>query len=1223
MMSTHKITAGHGYTYLTRQVAAQDASAVPPGGLAEYYSERGEAPGTWLGSGLAGVGITAGATVSEEQMTALFGEGRHPDAVSIERALRAEGADDEVIAAATELGTPFELNVANNEYLRQVAQLMTEWNRANGQAACSEVPDWMKARIRTTVAQVLFEQQHGRAPADAHELSSFVATQSRIGSRAVAGFDLTFSPVKSVSALWALAPLDVARQIEAAHAIAVGDTMAWLEREATFTRLGRKGIRQVDARGLIAAAFVHRTSRAGDPDLHTHVAVSNKVQTLDGRWRALDGRVLLKATVAASERYNTRLEAELRERLGIGFVDHERPGRRPVREIVGVDQRLIDLWSSRRQDIEARHAELSARFQAEHGRPPTPVESIELAQRATLETRPVKHDPESEGEQRRAWRAQAATVVPSLEAVLSDALRPTAVPYSPTPDALREVALRVIERVEADRASWQRWHVIAETQRQVRSLHLPAASLGPAVETVVETALGEYSVALTRADNLVEPAQLRRGDGSSVYSVAGSQLYTSSAVLKAERTLIDAAQCFDGRRVPDAAIEMALLESTANGLTLNDGQAAFVRELAGSGARCQLALAPAGTGKTTAVRVLARAWVEAGGNLVALAPSAAAARVLGEATGVPADTIAKALLELDRGGLQLTARTLVVVDEAGMASTPDLARLVRRAVAGGASVRLVGDDRQLAAIGAGGVLRDLAETTDAVSLAAAVRFENADEAAAALAVREGRIEAVDYYAEAGRIHVGDAHTAAQSAYDAWAADRAAGKDALLLATTRKQVTLLNRRARADRLVTGSSDGREVQLADGCALSAGDVIVTRRNDRRLGITATDWVKNGDRWTVHAVQPNGDVVATHHDTGRHVTLPAGYVAEHVDLGYATTIHAAQGRTADTCHVVLTGAESREQLYVAMTRGRQANHVHVALPGAADDHAPVRPDTLLPPTARDLLLRVLEREEAARSATSEAVALANPARLLGQAVDRYVDALSIAPLTPDAPPSQPAPLPWLEPVPTCRDDSWQAYLDARAQQIIELADTITSDDIRRGNSGTVIRRRDPTLLPHFALWETTHRSGDKPLLSRELLALQRDDEEHPLTAREELYRRHLAARFAALKGTTADHARRWVALVGAVDPKALSAPEYPQLAEQLSRAFASGVDVDRTLPRLLAERDYAKAPGLLAELAHMAEADELARTELARARAPRHVPSYTPWMDPSIRNGYQHEL
>jgi conjugative relaxase-like TrwC/TraI family protein len=171
----------------------------------------------------------------------------------------------------------------------------------------------------------------------------------------VAGYDLTFSPVKSVSALWAVASPEVAVQVEAAHDAAVADVVGWLEDTATYTRLGRHGVRQVDARGLLAVAFVHRDSRTGDPDLHTHVAISNKVQTTDGRWRALDGRVLHKAAVAASERYNTRLEAQLVDRLGVTFADRptER-GKRPVREIAGMSPDLLEVWSSRRQEITAR-----------------------------------------------------------------------------------------------------------------------------------------------------------------------------------------------------------------------------------------------------------------------------------------------------------------------------------------------------------------------------------------------------------------------------------------------------------------------------------------------------------------------------------------------------------------------------------------------------------------------------------------------------------------------------------------------------------------------------------------------------------------------------------------------------------------------------------------------------------------------------------------------------
>ena len=207
--------------------------------------------------------------------------------------------------------------------------------------------------------------------------------------------------------------------IERAHQAAVKDALTFIEKHALFTRTGPQGIRQVNVRGLVAAAFTHRDSRAGDPDLHTHVAVANKVQTLDGRWLSIDGRVLFKANVAASETYNTALEQHLRDTLGVRFA--ERPGtdpaKRPIREIVGVDPRLNQRWSTRRAHINTRRGELAIQFQEDHGRPPTPVEALHLAQQATLETRDAKHEPRSLAEQRATWLNEAAAVLGGRGAV--------------------------------------------------------------------------------------------------------------------------------------------------------------------------------------------------------------------------------------------------------------------------------------------------------------------------------------------------------------------------------------------------------------------------------------------------------------------------------------------------------------------------------------------------------------------------------------------------------------------------------------------------------------------------------------------------------------------------------------------------------------------------------------------------------------------------------------
>jgi conjugative relaxase-like TrwC/TraI family protein len=1163
-MSAHKLTAGHGYTYLTRHTMAHDGMAPAVDGIGAYYTERGESPGRWVGSGLTGMGIETGAPVSEQQMLALFGEGRHPDAAEIASELRADGHGADVIQEATELGTPFALNVAANEFHRQVAQLAAEWNVANRQPASADVPAWMMARIRTAVGGAMFAREHGRDAIDAQELSDFIARASKLGSKAVAGFDLTFSPVKSVSALWALASEPIAGQIEAAHHAAVADSIAWLERAATFTRLGRNGVRQVDTRGLVAAAFTHRASRAGDPDLHTHVAVSNKVQTLDGRWRALDGRVLFNAAVAASERYNTRLEAELRERVGVRFVARDLAAKRPIREIEGIDERLLAAWSRRRSAIDARRAELSAAFLAEHGRPPTPVEAIALAQQATLETRPAKPTATSRAQQRMDWRTEAAATLgeAGVDAMVATALTQHLSPM-PLPDVYRlaELASSVITNIQDHRATWHCWNVIAEAQRVVRAANVPLAYLDTVVDHVVKTALTEQSIALTRPDEVtVEPPELRRADGTSVYVVAGSQLYTSAAVLDAERSVLAAAADFDGAVADTRTVELTILEAVANGAPLTDEQAEFVNRLATSGARLQLALAPAGTGKTTALQVLARAWTDDGGRVLALAPSAAAARLLGDITGTRSDTLAKALYDLDAGRLQLTDNTLVLVDEAGMASTPDLARLTAHVSAAGASVRFVGDDRQLAAIGAGGLLRDLAQRGEAVTLTTAVRFTDPAEAAAALRVREGAPDSLAFYLDNGRVQVGDEHTAALSAYEAWAADRRAGRDAMLLAATRDEVAALNARARADRLIAaGTPPGREVALADGTAASAGDAIITKHNDRRLTITATDWVKNGDRFTVDRVLASGALQATHRATGRHVWLPEDYVTANVILGYATTIHGAQGVTADTCHTVITGSESREQLYVAVTRGRHGNHLHVALTSADDEHAVIARDSFVPPTVTEVLSRVLAREEAARSATTEQRASGDPDRQLGLAVERYADAVAAAPVLAGQPPQRSAPLPWLAPVPRCADKTWSEYLRARAEQIDDLAAEVTDRMQARITPSAVLNLRDWFWQSHERLWRATH------------------PEERPteLTSREQLYMRHLIARKAAIRqGWPPDPRHRWLPLVIAIDPEAVKSPDYPELAHSLSRAFDARLNIDLELPELLHGRDVRRA-------------------------------------------------
>jgi conjugative relaxase-like TrwC/TraI family protein len=1036
VMTLHKLTAGDGYLYLVRQVAAVDSTQRGHSTLADYYSAKGEAPGRWLGRGLTALSkaapsdvsdeareelwtVHAGSDVGEEQMRALYGEGIHPNADRIMGYVAGRGMRAQHTAA--QLGRRFLVYDGQPEFARRLAVAYRDYNAAAGRHWRTTIAAEDRAVIRTRLAVELFSQQYGRPPADDRELSGFIARNTRARTTAVAGYDLTFSPVKSVSALWAIAPLSVAKQIEAAHDAAIADVLEWLQDQATFTRTGTGGIAQVDTEGLIAVAFTHRDSRAGDPDLHTHVAISNKVSHVDAngvrRWLALDGQPLHRVAVAASELYNTRLEAHMIDELAVSFVAQSR-GRekRPVREIDGMSPELTSRWSNRRAAITLRTAELAKQFQTNHGREPTNTEIIALAQQATLESREAKHEPRSLAEQRHVWRTQAVEVLGRdglhrmLAAVLAGRNRARTTPV--VDEAwVASRAGELIATVSQARSTWQVHHVRAEALRIARN-HGVAHDVA-LVDRLTDTALGDaFSVPHARVADaeLGEPVALRRRDGASVYSRHGMQIYTSREMLAAERRILAAVARVDGRCATTDDVEFALADATARGRPLNPGQAALVAEMATCGRRVALALAPAGTGKTTAMAALASAWRNSGGHVIGLAPTADAAIVLGEDLGNPTDTLDKYVWTAhpDKAAIsvvpdwfkQVGPGTLIIVDEAGKASTAGLDALIADALRKGASVRLVGDDGQLSSISAGGVLRDIAEATDALTLSEVVRFKSPAEAAAGLALHDADPAGIGFYIDHHRIHVGTDETAADMAYHAWRADLAAGADSILLAPTNDVINALNARARTDRLATDpqAANAPTVVLADGLAAGVGDTIRSRRNARRILIGRNDFVRNGYRYTLTAILPGGAVKARHLRSGRIVTLPADYLSEHVTLGYAATIDSAQGLTVGrrdtkgTCHVVGSDLLTRQHLYVALTRATDENHLYLST-AEADPHRLLSPKATHPDTAVDVLTRALARDGAQESATTAARHAADPTARLRAAADMYYDALGAA--------------------------------------------------------------------------------------------------------------------------------------------------------------------------------------------------------------------------------------
>lgn len=1175
-MSLQKLTAGAGYTYLTRQVAPGDTALSGGDGLAAYYTARGEAPGVWMGAGLAPLGVAG--PVSEQQMKNLFGLGIHPNADLIVDAARAAGRSVTAAASTTALGSPyiaFGPRPLHEAWRTALAAAFAAANRAAGLPADWPVPETDRRRIRTRVGAEMFEQTYGRKHASPHELTAFVTRAARPAAAAVAGFDVTFSPVKSVSALWAIAPVHVCEQIKAAHDAAVKKAFDYLESRAAYTRIGRGGVGQVDTHGLVAAAFVHRDSRAGDPDLHTHVAISNKVQMADGRWLALDGRMLYRQAVAASECYNTALEGEIETRLGLSFTARRtEPGKRPIREITGINLALVAAWSSRRDSIVSARKELVEAFRTEHGRLPTATEMIRLSQQATLATRGGKHEPRSLSEQRATWRGQALDLLgPGGVAAMFAAIRAASPRFAAVDQAsIDRLADATVEAVSATRARWRVANLTAEALRQVRTAGVAPDQVSDAVDRVVAAALEPGRAIPLGGDSGLDgpdgevrearPVELSRADGASIFTVAGSRLYTSPAVLAAETRLVASAARTGAATITAGDVEIAVVEWSANngGAHLNTSQRQLVRDVATTNRQVMLALAPAGTGKTTTMGVLTTAWRTAGGNVIGLAPQASAAAVLAEAIGTRADTVDKLAYDVTTAGpgarpqdwADIGPKTLAIIDEAALAGTVTLEAAVAYITGRGGRVLLVGDDRQRAAKGAGGALRDIEAACGAEYLDEVLRFTDPVQGAASLALRAGDAGAAGFYNDRGYIREVTEETATAAVYAAWKADTDAGCESVMIAPTLDMVRELNARARADLAAAGVVSGPEMTLPSGEKVAAGDVIVTKHNARTLTLGGTDFVRNNQRWTVTQVHRDGSIDAA--TTDRNVTrrLPSWYVtAGHVRLGYAATAASVQGvtvgsanRRRGTAHAIITEAMSRNDLYPAMTRATDANTAYVIVVGTGDEHQILSPEVVLtPPTAVETFKQVIARDGTPVSATTTRRIAAAPETRLGPAADAYVTAIGIGAKTLVGPGALAAiedaivaAIPGIDGSP-----AWPALLDhaatlalgvtpGRAAETVIAAAAARELDTARDIAAVIDYRLDPTGRHHQG-------AGPLPYLPAVPHRLQADPVWGPYLAARARQVEDLATQVgAAAAGWTGESAPTWAAPY--LDNRALTA-------------------------------------------------------------------------------------
>jgi conjugative relaxase-like TrwC/TraI family protein len=940
-MTVHILSAGDGYAYYTSETATGDVKREAGQELGDYYTADGNPPGVWVGSGLAALGVTG--AVSEAQMKALFGEGLHPDAEQIIAAAQADGKTADEAVAAAKLGRGYYAYNQGTTGLREkITTGYEDFTRINNREPNADE----RRVIRVREGAQAFRVAKGRQPADKEELGRYITAATRPTQQAVAGFDLVFAPAKSVSTLWGLGDNETRKAIEEEHEAAIADTIGYLEREAIATRAGTNGVAQIDVEGgLIATRFRHYDSRTGDPQLHDHVVVANKVKGIDGKWRTIDSKLLHRQGVAASEYYNQRVMDRVTDRLGLATELREvTPGKRPVVEIAGIDTRLTAGFSTRSAGIKKAVAKLEKDYRATHGRAPDAKARIALAQQATLDTRPQKLHARALSELRKGWRAQAAETVGerTVNSLLSNAQSlargDSTASAPPERFTLNQAAAAVVETVSEHHAVWGPHTIEAETRRFVQAQRIRGNVVDGTVEQISKHALETNSITVTPPAPHGTFQPLTRRDGSSIYEHKGRQLLTSQSILTAEDTLLTAGRT---RTVQPISREVFDRIAQVEGQHLDASQRVLAREFATSSSRLVVGTGPAGTGKTTALRVAARAVEAGGGKMIGLAPSATAAAVMREAIGIDATTIhsltfgkgSLADLLATQGrieGVDINPGDVIVVDEAGMAGTTNLAKVTRIVELHGAHVRLIGDDRQLSAVEAGGALRLLENEIGSVKLDQLHRFANKDEAEATKLLRDPATvgDPFAWYVKNERVAGGSVDRMTGDVFSAWQADTTAGLHSVMLAQQNTTVAELNARAQAFRMSQGIVTGKEsAQLRDGLAAHAGDTVVTRVNNSKLKVSSgRDIVKNGDLWTVEKTHRDGTLSVIHQGTGGKITLPKEYVINAVELGYASTIHRAQGMTADTAHVLADSSTTRELAYVGLTRGKMENRLYV---------------------------------------------------------------------------------------------------------------------------------------------------------------------------------------------------------------------------------------------------------------------------------------------------------
>jgi conjugative relaxase-like TrwC/TraI family protein len=723
---------------------------------------------------------------------------------------------------------------------------------------------------------------------------------TRLASTKRPGVELVVAAHKTVAVLGLIG------RVEDMHAILDTETDATLRfLDEWFARQGgRRGKTQgrTHTSGVLWARTRHATSRAGDPAPHDHVLIANLTEMLDDRggWKALDTagiRDLLHAATMAGR----LAAAEKAVQLGYAIEpDHGPSGKLDHWRIAGVPAEVADQFSKRGEAIEE-----------------------ELEQAGF-----------------RSYRARGIAARNSRAAKTNETKESLIVRWHDELDEIGWPTRKLNQRLNlVNERHHQPLRTLTDQQRAQLTAEL-LGSGGPLAKRKAFTradviriaAPALYGCAAEELDLLIagvvqhrEAVPLVGQPGARGRAwAAASVLATEQAIEAVAERLVARENAANVRQLLASAAVMQ--KETELGRSLTRSQRHAIAHVFRSGRGIDLIVGVAGSGKTTALDVLRAGYESQGYRVLGTAISGQAARTIRAEAGVDSSTIASLVWRLEHQQLTLDERTVLMVDEAGMADDQAMLKLLAAVDVAGSKTIVIGDHHQLDAVEAGGGLEALINRHGPAVhvLDENIRQRDPDERAALEQLRHGNVaDAIAWYRDHDRLRTAPTRDhALDTAISAWEADLSAGHDAVLLAWRRRDVAALNERARRSRVAAGEITGPEVEAPGGKRYAVGDRVVT------LASSGDGRLVTSERGTVSAVR--NEQLTVHFDDGRHETLAAEEIGgDRLDHAYAVTVHRMQGATVDRTHVFADGG-GRELAYVAMSRARVRSRVYLA----ADD-------------------------------------------------------------------------------------------------------------------------------------------------------------------------------------------------------------------------------------------------------------------------------------------------